>query len=63
MNKPLKIWVCIWNGQPPTVHRNRQTIIDILFSDGIEEHEIDINEEDYIYIDDYLRAQLIDLED
>jgi len=63
MNKPLKVWVCIWDGRSPTVHRNRQTVLDIMFSDGVGEEDLDVNKDNFIYFDDYLRAELVDLED
>lgn len=63
MLKPMYVWVADWDSSGPSVHKNKQSILDIMEKDGVEPEWIESNTDTYIYVTDYLRAERVELED
>jgi hypothetical protein len=63
MNEPIYVWVADWDSSGPSVHRSKQSILDFMESDGVEEPDIEVNTDEYIYVTDYLRAERVELVD
>lgn len=65
--RPARVWVAIWENQAPTVHVDRDSLMDhndlreqLNVADDFGEPFFDIGD-DFILLEDFVRAYLVDL--
>lgn len=62
MNEPMTYWVCVWNNSRPTLNPDRETAMERILASGVDISDIeDLNDPEFIYVDDWVIAYLTPL--
>jgi hypothetical protein len=60
MNDPIRYWVCVWDNHTPTLHADKESVLDRIFASGVRVDEVD-DSGDMLYVDDWVVAYLTPL--